>query len=129
MPCTRSDLYVIHERLMGCLLDAAGVRLADEIGERGSVEHAGNSVAHFPHDDTSAAVFHVLTFLAGLECGLAGAGERRQRSFNDANDGAYRDSGWRPAELVAAVPSQPAVCHSAAFHAVPNCPQVFPCDR
>src|SRR5580704_6676743 len=106
--------YVIHERQPAVLL-LGGVHLADQIGERGLIEHRGNAVAHLAHDHSRAAMFDVLALIARLEGGFAGAGQRSQGTLEQSN---YRPDGncrrWA-VQLIAAAFSLFAFEHAAAF--------------
>src|SRR6202011_1007540 len=70
--------------------------------EGATVEHGGDRVAGFEHDETDTAMLLVGAILAAPVGILAGAGDGSERPIEDANDMANLDFMRRPGQRVAA---------------------------
>src|SRR4051794_18637019 len=72
------------------------------LGEAAVVEHLGDRLAHLEHHVADLAGL-LVAILARLVLRAAGAGDRRQRAVEDANDVADLDLGRQASETIAAV--------------------------
>jgi hypothetical protein len=81
----RPALYVVHQRTL------IRGRARAHFGERAAVEHVGDGIARFDHDQADRAGFEIAAILARSKGGDRSARNWRQRTIKGAHDRADPD--------------------------------------
>ena len=91
-----SRLYVIHQ------LPIVRRRARPHLGERATVQHVGDGVSRFDHDQSNGTGFEIAAIVARSERCYGGAGQGRQRTIESAHDRPDPDLMRRTRQRVAA---------------------------
>jgi len=111
----RSELQIVGPRSPACKaepglsgldgvrrLQIRGIGQHAHFGESAIVEHVGDRIARFDHDQPNGAGLQVAAIGAGPKGGDGSAGNRRERPVESAHDRADPDVRRRPGERIAA---------------------------